>query len=157
MSEDLTPRHGKPRRRGVFVALAIVAVIGAVIALNWVAPVPQIFDPGVTFKQATARAVAEQKPLVAVITADFCMQCQIYKRGALADSRVEAWIGEHAQTAYVKWGTQADELERFNVSGFPVTILVPTVGEPKVRSGLMSADELLDFLRSSELPPLPTD
>lgn len=148
------PHRGNRKRRPL-VALIIALVVLGFGALYWVAPTPPMFDPAVTFQQASAKAAAEGKPVLAIVTADFCLQCQIYKRSALVDPRVTEWIKENAETAYVKWGTQEQDLERLGVTGFPATVYIPAVGEPRVHIGTMSADELLEFLKSAEPTPAP--
>ncbi len=148
-------RRGRNRKRRFLVFVVIMGVIAALAAWKWVAPVPAQFDPQVTFQQASAKAIAEGKPVLAVVTADYCLQCQIYKRTALVDPRVTEWIKDNAETAYVKWGTQEQDMERLGVTGFPATVYIPAVGEPRVHIGTMSADELLEFLKSAATTPAP--
>lgn len=145
------------RGRGFLIFVVAFGAIAALVAWKWVAPVPTMFDPTVSFTQASARAGAEHKSVLVVVTADYCLQCQIFKRSALADPRVIEWVGNNAQTAYVKWGAQSKELEGLGVTGFPATILIPTAGVPRTHVGLMSADELLSFLQSSQPGPAPSN
>lgn len=142
--------HRRGKKRRPLIALVVFLALLGVAAIFWVAPTPSMFDPGVTLQQASAKALTESKPVLAVVTADYCLQCQVYKRSALADPRVTEWVKANAETAYVKWGTQEQDLERLGVTGFPATVLIPASGEPRVHIGLMSADELLEFLKTPE-------
>lgn len=149
--------HRRRGKRRPLVALAIIT-IGLLVsaAVFWVAPNPPMFDPGVTFQQASAKAVAEGKPVLAVVTADYCLQCQMYKRGALLDERVAQWAKEHAEPVMIKWGSDPAAMEALGVTSFPATVLLTPGAAPKILTGAPSAEELLEFLNGAQTPAAPT-
>lgn len=139
----------------LWIAFIVVdlAIVGAVLAaVYWVAPVPTAFSGNLTLAQA--RAAKPSGLTVAVVTADYCLACQIYKRGALSDPRVAAWVSDNAGAAYLKWGADESEIESISVARYPATVVLAGQAVLATHYGAMSADDLLTFLQTSvaELP-----
>ena len=146
---DTGPGASKGKRRlGWALAFVVVlAAAGVLISLFWVAPTPAIFDREVTLEQAMTAAAADDRVVLAVVTADYCIQCQMYKRGALADQRVADWVSDNAQTVYVKWGEPG--ASQVGAESFPATALLKDGDVIAVHHGVMSAEQLLEFLRGN--------
>lgn len=140
--------NGKNKRRiaVTLIAVAVLAVVAVAVAMWWVAPAPQIFDTEVTLEQAMSAAAEQDRVVMAVVTADYCLQCQVYKRNALSDPGVAEWVNANAETVYVKWGEPG--AERVGAQSFPATAILRRGDVVAVHHGVMSADELLDFLRT---------
>ena len=147
--------HRKGGKRRPLVALIIALALLGAAAVFWVAPTPPMFDPGVTFQQASAKAVAEGKPVFAVVTADYCLQCQFYKRGALRDERVIQWTKENAEPVMIRWGSDPAAIEALGVTAFPATVLMSPGSAPRILMGAPSAEELLEFLKAPPSPAAP--
>jgi thioredoxin-like negative regulator of GroEL len=134
----------------VLVAL-IVGLVGAQVwkngGLRGVAPTPAGFDhDGPGLSQAIDRARAEGRVVLALATADWCGPCQSFKRGALADERVTAWLEANAVTAYIDVDRRPDDAGALGVSAIPTTVLFRDGREVDRFTGPVSAGELLDRL-----------
>lgn len=149
--------HRRGGKRRPLVAVVVVLVLVGLAAVFWVAPTPPMFDPGVTFQQASAKATQEGKPVFAVVTADYCLQCQIYKRGALRDQRIVQWATENSEPVMIKWGSDPAAIEALGVTSFPATVLMAPGEKPRVLTGAPSAEELLEFLNAPPAPPAPAE
>jgi hypothetical protein len=135
-----------PALWAAFIAIDL-AIIGAVLAaIFWVAPVPAALARSGTLAQA--RAAHPSGLTVAVVTADWCLACQMYKRGALGDERVAQWLAENAGSVLLVHGQDDADIAALGVSGVPATVV--TLGDATMAAhiGLMSADELLEFLKT---------
>ena len=87
----------------VAVLLVAVAVMAGLrlFSATGAAPTPAAFASHVSLEAAIAAEGQNGRPVVAFATADWCGPCQSFKRGALADERVTAWIGDRANAAFV--------------------------------------------------------
>ncbi len=147
------PRRGSRARRAGR-ALVVLLVLGALARL-WLAPVPDPFAAGPGLERAIALAREEGRPVVAVATSDFCLPCQRYKRGALADERVRRWIAEHAVPSFTRIEWESAEAERLGRANGPVPATMLLEGERVVATleGACDADELLAWLDAHGRPP----
>ncbi len=147
--------HGKKKRKRmplwkrVTLNLAALVVLAFAVAPFWIADTPEIFDESRSLHEALGAADADGKFVVAVVTADFCLRCQLYKRGALADPRVKEWIDAYAETAYVKWPFESDAMKQLQTRSFPMTVVMRNDEVISKKHGGMSAEELLYFLHES--------
>lgn len=140
---------------GPFVMLlAVVLVLGLLRArFGGVAQTPASFAAHTTLNEAMARSAETGRPVLALVTADWCGPCQTLKRGALADERVAGWIGEHAIPAYVD-GTDdrleqtQRELRLLDIRVFPTLVLLDSSGEISRRTGVVPASDLLAWLEA---------
>lgn len=110
---------------------------------------PAFFQADTTLDAAIAQANREGKVVFAVASGDpWCAPCQSYKRGALADERVAAWVNEHAVPVYISAPTArgTPETEQLGIRGFPTTVIIAGDG-PELFPGNMSTEELLEILR----------
>lgn len=144
--------HTKPRiPPALWAVFGIIdlAIIGAVLAaVFWVAPLPPAFEAGHTLEQA--RAAHPRGLTVAVITADPCLACQMYKRGALRDERFTQWAADNAGVVHLKRGRDDAAIASLNVTGSPATVVMLGHQTMAAHVGLMSGDELMEFLREQE-------
>lgn len=131
-----------------FLVLGVVVVtLGALVLGAARKPItPRIFEEGLTYEQATERATREKKPVFAVFSATWCGPCQVYKKGALSDPRVEAFVKEKMIPAYIDVDEQRAAAEKFSVSSIPATAVIKNGERVQGSIGLLSADELLKFL-----------
>ena len=92
---------------------------------------------------------ANDKPIVAIVTADWCPPCQALKKNALADERVVEFLLSETQAVMID-GTDtalaSETLQQLGVRVFPSTVVVRN-GEPVATlEGNMSADRYLAWL-----------
>jgi thiol:disulfide interchange protein len=115
-----------------------------------VAPTPAMFESApATLDDALAKA-GEKGLVFAFATADWCPPCQHFKRTALVDPAVEAWVRENATPVYIDTDHNQTDAQRLNVSGIPQTTLLRGDGTVLVREvGAMSAEQLLAALRGA--------
>ncbi len=136
------------RRNGlIFVLLGIVAVAIILPRFRGVAPTPQVFDEGWTLTEAKVESASSAKPVLALLTADWCPPCQQLKRGALSDSKVAAAIKERTIPVYVDVDHAAQDAQQFaNIRSIPTMVL--QVGDEEVGrvTGVVGAGELLRWL-----------
>jgi thiol-disulfide isomerase/thioredoxin len=150
-----TPENPTPTRRPLLSRLPwgpILLVVAFVAVWAWLgrtAPTPPAFDTGMTLTRAVEHAGSSDRLVLAVATADWCAPCQGYKRGALTDPRVEAWIESNAVPVYINIDESPDDARLLGVQSIPATFLIRD-GEVVARaSGAMGAGALLDWLDRS--------
>ncbi len=142
---------------GPMVMLVVVVGILGVLRSRFggVAETPASFAAHTTLDAALTESAESGKPVLALVTADWCAPCQSLKRGALADPRVTDWIGAHVVPAYVD-GTDAEleqtqhDLRLLRIEVFPTLVLLDSQGvEVSRRTGALSAGKLLTWLEGS--------
>jgi thiol:disulfide interchange protein len=137
------------RRRSVLPVVLIVAAIGG---LWWftgrAAPTPQVFAQGLSLDEAVAQA-GPGGLVFAVATADWCPPCQSYKRGALADERVQAWVEANTVPVYIDVDARPQDAQRLEVSGIPATFLLRDGVVIAGGSGAMPTETLLRWLETA--------
>ena len=98
------------------------------------------------------RAREEGKVVFAVATADWCPPCQTYKRNALVDDGVAAWLDEHAVTLTIDLSNRSEpnpDAIALGVSPIPETFLISAEGEVLARAvGALKAPDLRAWLAS---------
>ena len=132
-----------------FLAALIIAFAGLRMVLGLgVAPKPALFaGSAATLVDALQQAQTEHKVVFAFATADWCGPCQIYKRGALADPRVAAWVKEHAKPVYINIDKEQSEAAALAVAGIPATMILTPEGKMVGRiEGAFGADALIRWL-----------
>jgi thiol:disulfide interchange protein len=115
---------------------AILVVIG-IVSLAMVTrscghpPMPPFFDKAVTLEEATSRSATSGRPVLALVTADWCPPCASLKRGALTNRKVVAWITEHTEPVYLDMtrttGTDARSqmiLDLLHVEAYPSIVIM---------------------------------
>lgn len=151
------PRPGRPsvrrRFRGVVVAsvalLAAVAwllILGVLSGPDGVAPTPAVFQTSTSLDAAATMASDADKPLLAVVTADWCPPCQWYKREALADERVHAIISSELVAVMIDADARPTDAQRLGARQIPTTVLLRDGETVDGFTGPADANELLDWL-----------
>lgn len=146
---DRKPRNAAGR---LLVTIVIIAVAGLLMARMLVgsgtAPTPG-FMPVTT--DIASVAFEGDKPIVAVVTADWCPPCQELKRNALSDERVQNLLASNAQPVMID-GTNSQTakstLERLGVRVFPSTVVLRDGRPVAMLEGNASADKYLAWLES---------
>ncbi|RMH28411.1 MAG: hypothetical protein D6693_03925 [Planctomycetota bacterium] len=142
--------------RRVVVGGVLFMVIGAgawpIYRYYWVvSPIPEAFASALPYEAALEAARQADRPVVAVVTADFCPTCQAYKRNGLRDPRVADWVRGHATPVYLEWERDADTIQRLGVGGFPATVLIDPGGDVvQMAYGAMPGDRLLAWLEDGQ-------
>ena len=132
------------------IVVALVVLINA-LASGRTAPTPGVFADATSLDDAVARARADGRVVFAVATADWCPPYQKYKRGALADERVAAWLEAYAAPVSIDaTDGPTPETERLGVSAIPASFVLNGRGEIVARwTGDLPADELLAKLSAA--------
>jgi thiol-disulfide isomerase/thioredoxin len=134
--DRLTVRTEYDPKTGFIVAREVVALPAA---LRDAPPLPEALD-------ASRRS---GKPVLVFATADRCGPCQQYKKDALNDPRVVAWIEEgRAHVAHVEVDRQADAVAKLPSAAIPMTYWMVNGEVVATLRGQRSGDELLAFLRA---------
>jgi len=135
--------------------LVLVIVVGAVLIGRSMllmgrndarGGLPIMFDPTLTLNEAIERGRREGKPVLAVFSAVWCGPCQVYKRAALSEPEVDAWVHSNAVAVYVDGDKDPESVERFSVEGYPSTLIIVDGVEKSRAVGLMDKRELLEWL-----------
>ena len=152
--------YGRPERGRFSMALAVVAILGALAllrlpALDNDATAPKAQQEASHEAWSTERVAAlraEGKTVFVDFTADWCITCKANERGALASTAVrEAFAAEGVVTLVGDW-TRADpaitaELARFGRNGVPLYLVYPKGGEPRVLPQVLTPSMVTDALK----------
>lgn len=103
---------------GLFVAPTLISLV------RGPAPTPDVFEARLTLAQAQEQSAQSDKPVMVLVTADWCAPCQALKRGALADEQVAAWIEQNTVPVYLEHGANPDEIGVLPVKSFPTTLFM---------------------------------
>lgn len=147
-AETTTQPH---KSRGSMIATIVIVVVAGLLMARMLigggtAPTPE-FMPVTT--DLASVAFEGDKPIVAVVTADWCGPCQDLKRNALSDDRVQSLLANKAQPVMID-GTSTEAarptLELLRVRAFPSTIIVRDGQPVAMLEGNASADKYLAWL-----------
>lgn len=100
-----------------------------------------------SYREAEARSLAEQKPLLIHFTAPWSGWCKKMQRETYADRRVVRYLNEHFAMAMVDTDKLPAMASKFAVEGPPTLWFVEPGGRRLTRlTGYTSADNLLPLL-----------
>jgi len=99
-----------------------------------------------SLEQAIEKANEEHKVVFAVATSSRCAPCQSYKKGALADESVQAWIDENAIGILIDIDASPSDAERLQVRSIPTTFIIKNGTIVGKEVGLVSKSALLKKL-----------
>lgn len=139
--------------------VVIVLILGAAIVmpmLRGVAPKPALFGEGLRLNAALERSAETGKPVLAVVTADWCGACQALKRGALRDARVERIVNESFVPVYIDSDLSPGEMAQIGNIEYLPTVVVIVGGREAARAvGNQSAGQLRVMLEQALRPATP--
>ena len=136
--------------------LVIVAVAIGVLAYRGMssrhAPTPAAFEAKTTLTAALENAQSTGRPVLAFATADWCGPCQSFKRGALADESIAAFITENTEPAYVDVTNSNDPLssqaaQMLHVRSVPTLVLIDGEQEIARLEGGVGKSRLIGWLK----------
>ena len=107
--------------------LAFVAFIIAPKVMNIIsgpADTPSIFSANLSIEQATLKSETTGKPMLVLVTADWCPPCQALKKGALADTKVTQWVKDNMIPVYLEDGANQDQIRMLPVNSYPTTLII---------------------------------
>jgi len=96
--------------------------------------------------EAFARAAAERKAVLLSITASWCHGCAVMDTASYADPRVAAIVHERLVPVRVDADRRPDVNDRYNLDGWPTTVLLTPSGEMLTGTTYLPADGLLAML-----------
>jgi len=133
-------------------ALGTIALLGVFYFQGGAANLPGLFATGSTsLDAAVAQAQKEDRVVFALATADWCGPCQVYKKNALSDPRVERWVAANAEPLYLDVDARGEDAARLGVRGIPATFIIKDGVVVDRIVGAASADQLLGWLEQNEL------
>lgn len=137
-----------PRRGWSFVLFILLAVAGYG-ALSGRNAMPEVFAKAQSLDQGEARSRDTGLPVLVFATADWCGACSAFKRGALRDAGVSAWIRENTIPVLVEFNDRSHppvESERLAVKAIPTLIIMRDGREVSRLGGNNKADVVLAWL-----------
>ena len=150
------------KKSSVWPLVIIFAVLGGVM---WYrgrhAPMPALFEQGITIEAAYEQSAQTGKPIFVLATADWCPSCQSLKRGALTDELLVATFTERAIPVYLDVSTTtspgADFAAQLGVTSIPAMFVISD-GQVVARTvGSRSASYLLDWFDKAQSATPPDD
>jgi len=152
-------RGGRSLASGVVAIVAVVAMLIVVgLILNrggggggggGVAPTPAGFSeagPGEGAASLFEAAAASGRPVMAVVTADWCGPCQVYKRDTLSDERVAARLDGAVERVMVDSDASPELAAELGTRAIPRTVLLRDGEIVDALVGVADADGLLAWL-----------
>lgn len=136
--------------------IVVVAVVGLPVVLGLLrgkAQTPGVFDSAYTLTQATELSLQTGKPMLVLVTADWCPPCQTLKRVTLVDPDVVEWVNSNTIPVYLEESTNPDEIGSLPVSSYPTTFLIQDGKILGSLKGYKSADKFIKSLNSYSTNP----
>lgn len=149
VASDAAEGAPRPRVRWTNWAL-LVALAGVLAFMQWrgsFAPIPPVFDEGLTLEQGLERAEKQSKFVIAYGSASWCGPCQTFKRTTLVDAGVVGWIRRYAEPVYVNVDRQHIQAQQLGIASIPVTILLKDGKEVARLTGAASAQEFMEWVK----------
>lgn len=129
----------------VFVVFVITPKVMNIIAGP--ADTPSIFAAKLTIEQASLQSETTGKPMLVLVTADWCPPCQALKKGALVDTKVAQWVSDNMIPVYLEDGANSDQIRLLPVNSFPTTLVIKDGQILGQFSGNTSATKFLNRIK----------
>lgn len=145
-----------PKLNFLFALLGGIFIISVAMSLRscGTPAIPDYFDRTLTLPAAIEQAARDDRPVLALFTADWCPPCHDLKKGALASDAVRAWIADHAVPAYVDISkARSGDLDqqvlstRYRVQELPTLLLLRDGQELSRITGNIPRRDLMKWLR----------
>mgnify|MGYP006272364937 FL=1 len=161
MAAGESKRNGMGRPSVVSGVVAIIAVVAMLLVVGLivnrggggggggVAPTPAGFSeagPEETAASLLAVAAESGRPVMAVVTADWCGPCQLYKRETLSDERVIARLDGAVERVMVDSDASPGLAAELGARSIPRTVLLRDGEIVDALVGAADADRLLGWL-----------
>lgn len=145
---------GKFKSIAGFVAVVVALALFSYLRNGGVAPKPQVFGNSTSLATALEAGERSGKPVLALVTADWCGPCQSLKRGALVDPKVASELAAKTQPVYIDATGFNRDAAQLNVTGVPTLVLIraDAEGQREISRlvGNQSAADILGWLASVE-------
>ena len=134
-----------------FVIPALVAMLvvfaGLQAVRGRVAPTPEVFTEGVSLEDGIRAGTESGRPVIAVVTADWCPPCQMLKRETLSDPVVSSWMADHAVAVYVNSDEAPESASALGVQALPTTVVLKDGKIVASKTGFLGSGAYLEFLK----------
>jgi len=132
------------------VALVVLLAFGAMQYFRGsVAPTPEVFGDLVSLDDGIRESAASGKPVVALVTADWCPPCQALKRGTLTDPAVTSWMIENTVRVYINSDENPEDAAKLGVKSLPTTVVLKEGKIVDSKKGNAGAADYLAFLKAA--------
>lgn len=133
----------------VFGVVVLAGIAAVVMLRGGASPASAAFAESTPFGEAIARGQEADRPVIAVVTADWCPPCQQLKKNTLTDGRVSSWIESNTIMTFVNSDREPAIAKQLGVKYLPTTVVLNGEKIVASRSGYMSPDEYLGFLKQA--------
>lgn len=127
------------------VLLVIFLLPVVVLGIFFAREKPQVFS-ALSFVEAKAKAVEQDKILLVDATADWCQPCKAMERTTWVDPEVIAWINLNAIAIQVDVDRQREDAKELEIQAMPTIIVFKDGIEFDRVVGYKNASELLAWL-----------
>lgn len=142
--------HGNPRARGRgMLVISVLLFVGLLVLSRMGGGGAHAFSAPLRLREASARAAADGKPVLVLVSADWCGPCGQYERGALADRGVRMWVEQNTHPVLLDASDRNrpdPEIERLRVYSLPTLVLLRDGKEAGRLEGVHGASDLLGWL-----------
>lgn len=107
--------------------LAFIAYLAAPKVMSIIqgpAPTPGMFDDQYTIQQAALQSETTGKPMLVLVTADWCPPCQALKKGALTNTKVTQWVSENMIPVFLEEAANPDQIQMLPIRSYPTTLVI---------------------------------
>ncbi|MFK7759902.1 MAG: thioredoxin family protein [Phycisphaerales bacterium] len=113
-----------------FVTIVLLALVLYIITpkvmniISGPAETPGIFVQKLSLQAAQEQSETTGKPMLVLVTADWCPPCQALKKGALTDDSVTQWVKENMVPVYLEESVNPEEIRMLPVNSYPTTLVI---------------------------------
>ena len=132
-------------KKPILVLLIIFLLPVVVFGILVVREKPSTFSE-LSFTEAKAKAIGQEKILLVDVTAVWCQPCKVMERTTRVDPEVISWIKLNAVAIQVDVDLQRQVAQELKIQAMPTVILFKDGKELDRAVGFQDADRLLDWL-----------